>query len=304
MNVFSTKLQGLRLVWDATSLSSYMADPLSYYVKHLLGWGSDEEPLTFVFGRLYHSGVEDLWNGVPLAEVLTTMTGAARELELDRLVAEAPPTQARGRGTRELARCLTWYYEWRRDADFEVLAQEEVLTRELPPDPVTEEPRLWVGRIDARARFLDTGQVHVRERKTTNTTITSGSYWAQFDPSLQVWGYDWLMGGSDTLSGRVVLEACQTGATFARFEQHVVTRTPTQRAAFEPLVCHWIDKASRDALHETWFPNLAIKFPGDASRQMAKWAPEELRDRLAQTGEFAPGVWNPLTGARDWATPK
>ncbi len=42
LQVFSSTHPEVRLVWDSLSLSAYMADPLTYYYKHVRGWRESE----------------------------------------------------------------------------------------------------------------------------------------------------------------------------------------------------------------------------------------------------------------------
>lgn len=305
--VFSPTEPAVRLVWDATTLSAYMADPLSYYWKHVRGFRSDEESVTLLFGQLYDQAVKELWDREPLASVVLETVRRAEAVCLDEVVAEAKPSQARGRRTRDLVRAIVWYADEVLERDrFEttVLEQEVMLWYPISLPHVSREPFFYVGRLDALVRDNESGVLAAVERKTTNMTITGPGYWQQWRTSLQVWGYDWLLeknGYVDPgMRGHVVVEACQTGATMARFEEEVMIRTPEQRQEAAATLEYWIARATLDARTATWMPNPTLRFPGDFGARLAAMSPESRELRLPSQGDISGRVWSPLTGKRDW----
>lgn len=86
---------------------------------------------------------------------------------------------------------------------------------------------LLCGNLDGIVEFG--GEIWILERKSTATTL-SGFYWDKFDPNVQVDVYcvaahllwpQWQIKG-------VLVEACQTGVTFARFERKLFRRSPAR----------------------------------------------------------------------------
>lgn len=101
------------------------------------------------------------------------------------------------------------------------------LAFQFPLFPDQQDGPLLCGNLDGIVEFG--GEIWILERKSTATTL-SGFYWDKFDPNVQVDVYcvaahllwpQWQIKG-------VLVEACQVGVTFARFERKLFRRSPAR----------------------------------------------------------------------------
>ena len=120
----------------------------------------------------------------------------------------------------------------------------------LPIRAPDGEPYILCGHLDGIGLFG--GASWVRERKTTASSF-GANYWKRWAPNVQVNTYD--LAGALLLKGEkwlpplagVLMEACQVGVTFARWERRGINRTDGLREQFLGEVCTIIKDAEARA---------------------------------------------------------
>lgn len=259
---FSESIPTLRLAWDATMLSQYMKCPLTYYWKYVLGWRDDGSD-AMSWGSLWHEAVvayeEARHGGASREEALNTAlrftTSRAGELGI---AVDPEAASDNKRSVRTLIRALVWYDAQNaesaalRPIDQETAAFEVRFMLPLDVQAPTGEPYIICGTFDGVVR--DTTDANwVLERKTTTNAIGRG-YWQKYDPCMQTYLYDWAaeqLFPSLNIRGTIV-EGLQTGVNFCRIERHQIARTRAMRAHWQKVMAYWINRASQDAMNDSW----------------------------------------------------
>lgn len=155
-----------------------------------------------------------------------------------------------------LLRALVWYCDEQRLAEGDVRpyvfpdgrpAVELTFQIPLPLETPDGEPYLLTGHYDGLAT---TGgeEVFPRERKTTKNTL-GPYYFDHYSPDIQIDNYDLAFNimYPQFPGNAVMLEATQTGATFARFQRQFIHNTEAKRDEHLDMVLEWIRRAEHDA---------------------------------------------------------
>lgn len=311
----------LRLAWDATTLNALLGNPTAYYWEHVLGWRGLEASLPMRWGIVWHEVVAEY--------LLQRLHGASREdavhsacrlaitkageFEINELAAEAGQDRKK-RNVRTLLRSIVWYDEVYGDDDY--LEPAYLPHTDSPglethfsmpiPDPdddmkplkaYTGEPYILAGHIDQIAWDRDRECLVGVERKNTTST-PSGWYWARYDPSPQINTYALVtsMLYPNEKVGGVIIEACQNGVGFTRFERKMVHRTEAHHRQWLRCVCNWIRFAEERAVVGDWedWLNPASKFDGGVYNMIAAQSPAVWDNFLASHCQREEGLWNPL----------
>ena len=303
MNIFSTEYPTLRLVWDSTSLNAFMSDPLDYYWRYVQGWRDPEKSIDLLWGTawdksagMYHQTRGAGFNSEKALEATVWFAiGHAQKVDLDQAAADAPKDKGRKKNLATLIRALVWYdAEFGDYALFEPISTEPRLGKcELGITSPDGQKYLMVGNYDEIVREPDTGKLMVVERKTT-TQAFSQYYWLDYDPSVQINTYDWLVAQENKIAG-VLLEGCQTGIGFTRFAHRPVYRTPQQRGHWLHVMRFWIKFAEQIAMADDWdiAMNLATQRWESVTRNIERRSPA-VWDGLLQVELEKRDPWNPL----------
>lgn len=316
---FSKHQPGLRLVWDATSLTAFMRDPLSYYWSYVLGYRT-EPGISIVWGKTWHESRAVLLGefaagrskGQALEVAINHAIKLADKWDLQRLAAE----DTRKRETHNLytiLRALVWYadqfltpldpyklYRFKDGRPALEVSFAYLLPHPLSPDrPLrarTGEEYVLAGNLDAIFQSKDSGDAFVVESKSTVKTL--GPYfYRDYDPSVQLNTYaavrDLMLPGHEV--GGVIIEAVQTAKTLSRFERHPVYRTRKQNEQWLRTLAYWIGQAENMAVLHDWENafNPASSSWWNDYREIANSTPESWYPKLRTVAERRE-PWNPL----------
>lgn len=236
---------GLQRAWDATSLAPLLACERRYAWQIAEGRGVRGRALEW--GIALHAGCE--------AQEHALAGGAPREEALRYAIREAwehsawstPDHPDKPWRTREaLARALVWREEqWGRADPVSIAVVNGVPAIEqrfMLPGGTYPDGRAWflAGRFDGLVRFG--GRLYVRDIKSTTSGLTEW-YWRRYAPGVQMALYDY---AASSLFGPahdgVMVEACQIGAQFARWERRFI---PTNEALRNDLLTQVVGAVGR-----------------------------------------------------------
>lgn len=225
---------GLQRCWDATSLAPLLACERRYGWQVAEGRGIRSRALEW--GIALHTGSEAqeraLCAGAARADALHAGLRAAWE-HSNWSTPDAPDKPWR---TREaLARALCWREEQWGAVDPVTIDRLPdgtplIEQRFMLPGGTYPDGRAWwlCGRLDGRVCFG--GRRYVRDIKSTGSALTEW-YWRRYAPGVQMALYD---AASTALWGEahdgVMVEACQLGAGFVRWERRFVPTNAALRA--------------------------------------------------------------------------
>ncbi len=305
---FSDVVPTLRLAWDATMLTAYMRDPLTYFWKHVQGYGTPRTNNTLSFGTIWHeaTGAFDAatYAGADRVEALRAGIARAKE-KADEM--GLPYTGKKGdeakRNLRTLLRALIWWEQdtlhrkWRALPNGDGSPAIEVrFVLPLGVRAYTGEEFVLCGSFDSAIEDED-GNAWVLERKTTTKTL-GPFFWQTYDPCMQTYLYDYVapqLYPERRLRG-VIVEAMQTGVEFSRSETHNIVRTDEQRAHWHEVMLYWMRRAEQDARDDAWKRALNCEATqyGSIYKDIQKRDPR-VWQALLNTDLEKRELWNPLS---------
>ena len=230
---FSQKTPGLQIFIDSTSLGSFKTCPRKYFYEII--WGFQSSSVHLDFGIWLHQAREEydklkvlgFDHEMALKKVLEKTLKKTWNFNLSR--PWFSDHKLKNRNT--LLRTIIWYLDaFGKEDPFETL----LLTNGKPAVELTfkfssgifsskKEEFVFCGHLDRIARAPD-GELYILDIKTTGQSLGPG-FFAGFSPDNQMTLY--------TLAGRiafgeevrgVVVDGCQIGADFSRFERQPVLR--------------------------------------------------------------------------------
>lgn len=260
--LFSAEMPGLRLVHDATSLTTLWTCEQKFRRQMVEGVGRGGTSRHLVFGKAFHAGLEALhnarWAGQSAEECLNAAIKAAltqcgwRETDgsWQRWI-----SQDRQKNAHTLLRALVWYADdlargeggqldtmtiteqadpEDRETVHKFPATEVQLEWKLPFRAITGEDYWLVGNLDRVVEWDD--ERWVNEVKTTGADI-GDRYWAGWDPNVQVKTYDLLTANARSgwsIAG-TLLEAHQVGVGFARWARMPLRPAPNREQFLDEI---------------------------------------------------------------------
>ncbi len=326
-NMFDPNLPLHQTAWDATCLSTYTTCPRKYYYSILYGWRHRRASDAINYGLKLHEALEhydklilaDTAPASALDQTVEFALGLCGEYASAAQVYSGLPKSALGRPDagsgartgpdtwtpwlsadnrrtpRTLVRAVIWYADQFGAGGIQPLAfGDGTPAVELSFAVPLGGLYLLCGHMDGLAT-MSGRENFIRERKTTTTTL-SGYYFSKFSPSTQVDTYNLvgrLLYGELNLRG-TILEACQTGVTFCRFDRAIFPSSPVRDEEWLGGIRYWIEKAKQDAERNHWPQNRAAcdmyggcQYRGICTRN------EEHRDMFLRA-DFEQKLWNPL----------
>jgi CRISPR/Cas system-associated exonuclease Cas4 (RecB family) len=299
---FSMQVQGLQIAWDATSYKAFMACPRYYQYSILMGFRSRRESMHLTFGRYYHEALE-------LYDKLKA-TGDETHDQIVEQVYNAVVTISKDWDTEDslknrfnLIRSVMWYMmKWEVDPIPTAMVgpggtPAVELSFQFPLEgcsKLTGEQLSLCGHMDGICA-LDTGQLFVRERKTTKNTL-SGSFFNEFRTDIQVDLYNLagLVITMQSIAG-VLIDGVQVAVNFSRYGRQYIPKNKDQRKELLKDIDTIQDAAERYAEKEYWprhtrhcyqcdFKAVCAESPAirqsvlEADFKVERWNPLEARD--------------------------
>ena len=251
---FSTRVPGLQIALDSTSIGALKSCP-AYYRYNIgdgtfPGFAQRDESVHLTFGIEYHAALElydrrraeGMDHDEALHETVKSVLIRTWRFDLNRPWASDLPTKNR----ETLVRTVVWYLEQFKDDPLEtvILANGKPAV-ELPFRIETEitsqlsgERYMLCGHIDRLVRFQD--RIWIVDRKTTKYALDE-NYFLRYSPDNQMSLYT-ACGGAvygEPIAG-VIVDAAQIGVTYSRFRRQPVPRTQAQLEEWFHDLQYWL----------------------------------------------------------------
>lgn len=301
---FSKTRANLQIAWDSTSLGALKTCPRYYEYNILKGYVHRAENVHLRFGQEFHSALEAYdrakasgatHDEATLLCVRKAMTSTWDEA-LNRPWTSDEPTKTR----ETLIRSIIWYL-----AQFEHDSCETIILASGQPavelsfrfstgiqSELTDEFYLLCGYLDRMVNFQD--QPWIMDRKTTKGQLEE-RYFAGFSPDNQMSLYKM---AAEIIYGEavagIIIDGCQLGVTFSRFQRAQVHRTMIQLDEWFKDTIFWI-KMNEKFVQDNYWPmndKACGMYGGCPYRAVCSTSPE-LRPRLLE-GLFSRRAWDPL----------
>lgn len=306
---FSSKVPGLQLAVDSTSLGEFKTCPRKYYYSIVMGYQTRLESVDLTFGILLHSAVECYHKAkaagqshqAALRAALTWTLCATWNKTLQRPWNSGEPEKNR----LTLVRTLVWYLDTHGDNDAlqtVVLANGKAAV-ELPfqfdSGFVTQGGERWVlcGHLDRIAKLNEVS--YVVDLKTTKGSL-GPSFFERFSPDNQFSMY--------ALAGRIafnepisalIVDAAQVGVTFSRFDRALVQRDASQADEWLRDAGFWLHQMEAYAIEGYWPQNdkSCNMYRGCQFRKICSRSPVQRQTWLK--ADFKQRTWDPLVRRTD-----
>jgi hypothetical protein len=304
-DAFSKRSLGLQLSLDSTSLGAYKFCPTFYLYSIVLGYQLRRKNVDLQFGILVHRGIE-LYHKARALEMshedaLRSVICAAQVWTWDKEKGRAQVWPDPEKNRLSLLRLLVWYLDRWKDDPIQTLKWSDgtpavEVNFHFPTGYYSEEEEAFYlcGYFDRLGRL--NGKVYVPDVKTTRHQLDS-KYFSNFTPDNQFTIY--------TLASRtvlpaaaegVILDACQVGATFARFHREFIPRSAEALQEWLEDLGEWIKDMEEAAQKRYWRMNDRMcwncDFKGVCSR-----APSGRKAWLE--ANFERRVWDPTKERSD-----
>lgn len=326
--LFSEHDPRVRLLWDAHALEQFMTNPVGFILFTNGGWRSPTSSASKVFGSVYHEArqalaVAESDEGKRTDEALERVLGGALRLAAEANLLEAPATkEQQTRITPDnLARSLVWY--WKnpdtlhpdlvlvRDPETGAPQIEVAVAKQLPITTPWGEPYYLCGYLDTLYQSLSTGQVVIRELKTTAKSVNMW-YTLNLTTSTQVLTYQWLqsrvLNPAMGIQASMSLDMTEVGVGFTRFHTNHVTTAELTLDAWLNAICAIIKMAESAAIagnldeeslykgNSVWYPHGLSPFRVDTDEAPLRdimMSPPPMRRGLVKQHYDHVGPWNP-----------
>lgn len=197
-----------------------------------------------------------------------------------------------------LLRTCVWYTEHYKDDPAKTLilangkpAVELSFKMDLPTSSEQGEAYMLSGHMDRVVEFI--GNIYVMDRKTTKNTI-GHNFFAGFSPDNQMTLYTTASQVIFDLPAKgVIIDGCQVGVNFSRFQRGFAMRTPSELNEWLADAISWIARAEQYAKAEYWPMNdkSCHHYRGCDFRGVCSKSPE-VRVQFLK-GDFIRRIWDP-----------
>ena len=303
---FSKEVPMLQLAWDSTSMGAFKTCPRYYQYSIVYGFSTKSENVHFTFGGHFHSIIEhyhkERFKGLTHQQSLNSSLVKGLELTFDKTLGRPWFSDEPAKNRETLIRSTIWYLDKFGENDS---MQTVKLKNGLPAvelsfryglgvnSSLTDEEFFYCGHIDRLTYWQD--EIWGSDYKTSKSAL-SQDFFQKFSPNNQISGY--IFAGQVVFETNIkgfVIDGVQVGATFARFQRGIVTRTKTRLQEWFKDFQHHLQQAEICA-EEEYYPmndTSCDKFGGCPYRTVCSASPE-VRDNLL-TNLYSRRVWDPLT---------
>jgi hypothetical protein len=304
---FSTKLPGLQLATDSTSLGAYKTCPKLYYYSVICGWKAKSESVHLTFGLLLHKAREHYEHakatGLSHDDALDKALDMALRLTWVKELKRAWISGDANKNRLTLIRTVIWYLDKYGEED---VLKTVVLASGKPAVELsfrfdagyiyssTGERVLFCGHFDRLAQWND--DFYVPDIKSTYHSIDA-SYFAKFSPDNQFSMY--------TLAGKVafavpakgvVLDAVQVLVGGTRFQRALIARSESQVQEWLEDSYQLLAEMEHSALTGHWRQNDKAchnQYGRPCDFREVCTRPKEAREKWLQAS-YSKRTWDPL----------
>jgi hypothetical protein len=302
---FSKTLPFLQVAWDSSSLGALKTCARYYFYNIIHGYQRKAENVHLIFGSLLHTALEQYEHqksaGQLHNEAVKHTVRLMFEMTFDKTIKRPWFSDEPTKNRETLIRTVVWYLDkFERDPMKTVQLANGKAAVELSfrheidlSSEITGENYMLCGHLDRVVEWQDA--IFGCDHKTTKSGIYQ-DFFEKFSPDNQMTLY--------IFSGQVVLElpikgmvidGIQVGATFARFQRGVTTRTKSQLEEWYKDLGFWLRQAEVFAEEEHYPMNekSCSNFGGCPFREVCSVSPESRQSLLDHL--YTKRIWDPLT---------
>tara|TARA_R110000824_G_scaffold22240_6_gene81700 strand:- start:6235 stop:7185 length:951 start_codon:yes stop_codon:yes gene_type:complete len=210
-----------QIIWDASSLSSFLACPRLYKFTNLTGYKLKMFASVTGFGSAIHDGFEILdrykfENKTKDKAVLEATTHIIKEYGEG-----LNKCEDRVRNLEAALRIIVWRAEefWEDNLKIATMPNGSPCLEQRFEVPFGEQGHRLSGRIDKIVEMDN--RLYLCDTKTTKATLTD-FYFKNFEPSNQIYAYMWAAKHMLGLNiAGFIIDAVQTAANFCRFNRNI-----------------------------------------------------------------------------------
>ena len=213
--------QPKQVVWDTSSLSSFLACPRLYNLTNLRGYKLKSYGTVTGFGSAVHDAYEILDRGRFHNKDKQETLREAIQFTLKNYGEDLSLVEDKARGLEATLRAIVWRVEeyWEDNIKIAAMPNGEPCLEKRFEVPFGKSGKRFSGRIDKIVEFE--GGLYLCDTKTTKASL-SEMYFRNYQPNNQVYAYLWAARHILDLPVRgFIIDAVQTGVHFCRFNRAV-----------------------------------------------------------------------------------
>jgi len=210
-----------QVVWDTSSLSTFLACPRLYNLTNLRGYKLKSYGTVTGFGSAVHDAYEILDRGRFHNKNKQDTLREAIEFTLKNYGADLSLSEDKARGLEAALRAIVWRVDeyWDDNIKIASMPNGEPCLEKRFEVPFGDTGKRFSGRIDKIVEFE--GGLYLCDTKTTKASL-SDMYFRNYQPNNQVYAYLWAARHILNLPVRgFIIDAVQTGVHFCRFNRAV-----------------------------------------------------------------------------------
>lgn len=286
--------ENFQFVWDSVSLNHLKTCPYKYYLSTIQGWTFKIKPVKMAFGIAFHTLMQTFHTLI--AAGIDRDTAIRRCVRLAGLLGDYIPQELNSHTKSTLTRAFVWYVQhFEDDPSQPVILKDGSAAAEVDvrfPFVVVDNIQTYiVVHLDLLVRFH--GQVYFQDYKTTTAQL--GPYFfKKFDQDNQMSLY--YLAASVFLDEPIaggIIDAVQIGVNYARFQRHLLDKTPAKNQDFIEDTEKWLNLAKFYADNNYYPQNESAcdHYSGCHFRDVCKHSKKEHEMYLRTS--FRQSVWDP-----------
>jgi hypothetical protein len=286
--------EGFQFVWDSVSLNHLKTCPYKYYLSTIQGWTFKIKPVKMAFGIAFHTLMQTFHT--LLAAGIDRDTAIHRTVRLAGLLGDYIPEGSTAHTKATLTRAFVWYVHHFEDDPARILqlpdgnAAVELDTR-FPFVEVHGVQTYIVVHLDTLVEFH--GGVYFMDYKSTAAQLNK-NFFEKFVQDNQMALYH--LAASVTLDAPIaggIIDAVQIGVNYARFQRHLLDRTPAKNQDFIDDLEKWLNLAAIYAENDYYPQNETAcgQYGGCHFRDVCKHSRREHEMYLRTS--FRKSTWDP-----------
>lgn len=303
---FSKTVPMLQIAWDSTSMGAFKTCPRYYQYNIIYGFTTKSENVHLAFGQHLHSILEfyhlKKFEGLSHKDALNASVLKGLDITFDKKLGRPWFSDEPAKNRETLIRAIVWYLDKFGEND----TMETIKLHNGKPavelsfryglevsSTLSDEEFFYCGHIDRLVTWQDAS--FGTDYKTSKSMLQP-EFFERYSPDNQISGY--MFAGRvvfDTPMKGFVIDGIQVGATFARFQRGVVTRTETQLQEWFKDFQFYLQQAEICAEEEYYPQNdkSCNQYGGCPYRKVCGASPE-VRENLLKN-LYHRRTWDPLT---------
>ena len=223
-------VDGRQVIWDASSLATFLSCPRKYQLNNLEGWQFRSEGVAPGFGKAVHYGLEELEKFKVAGMTKREATEGACHALVVEYGEELQKVEDKARGLLAALRAVVWKAEesWDSNIHTAIMPDGSPAIEIRFECPIEGTKHRFSGRIDRLVTIGNNSDLYISDIKTTKTAL-SDHYFKSYTLNTQIYAYIWACRhvlGLDVKG--FMIDGVQTGVNFCRFGRALFNVTGEQ----------------------------------------------------------------------------